>query len=175
MLGKLKKVAARVKDETQHTLIGDTGRGLFHKLNNWIGSDRPLYMGQAKYTYTDADCTRWGKLAARTQTELARAQFIEAKRVEAIGNRANTDALNVQANGQIAKALSYVEGVRLQGQLEQARITTALEGKRREIAGLLEADAAQAEQAKWRQYQTVDVHAQTVGNDAPGQGQWGEV
>lgn len=174
MLKKLKKVAARVKDETQYTLIGDTGRSFFHKLNNWIGGDRPLYQQHGKYTYTDADCTRWGKLAARTQTELARAQFVEAKRVEAIGNRANTDALNVQANGQIAKALSYVEGVRLQGQLEQARITTALEGKRREITLLLEADEQAAQQAKWSQWQTVDTQAQTVGNGQQ-QGQWGDV
>ena len=171
MLKKLRKATGRVKDEVQHTLIGDTGRSFFHKLNNLIGSDRPLYQRHAKYTYTDADAARWGRLAARTKTELERAKFIEAKRVEAIGNRANTDALNVQANSQVAKAFSYVEGVRLQGQLEQARITTALEGKRREIAGLLEADAAQAEQAKWRQWQTVDTTAQNVGQ----QQQWGEV
>jgi hypothetical protein len=174
MLKKLKKVAARAKDETQYTLIGDTGRSFFHKLNNLIGSDRPLYHGQAKYTYTDADASRWGRLAARTKIELERAKFIEAKRVEAIGNRANTDALNVQANSQIAKALSYVEGVRLQGELEQARITTALEGKRREISLLLEADEQAAQQAKWSQWQTVDTQAQTVGN-GQSQGQWGDV
>jgi hypothetical protein len=174
MLKKLKKVATRAKDETQYTLIGDTGRSFFHKLNNWIGSDRPLYNTQGKYTYTDADCIRWGKLAARTKIELARAQFVEAKRTEAIGNRANTDALNVQANSQIAKALSYVEGVRLQGELEQARITTALEGKRREITLLLEADEQAAQQAKWSQWQTVDTQAQTVGN-GQAQGQWGDV
>lgn len=108
MLGELKKVAARAKDDVQYTLIGDTGRTFFHRLNNLIGSDRPLYQRHGKYTYTDADCVRWGKLAARTKIELARAKFVEAKRTEAIANRANTDALNVQANSEIAKALSYV-------------------------------------------------------------------
>lgn len=172
MLRKLKKATGRAKDEIQYTLIGDTGRSFFHRLNNWIGSDRPLYQRHGKYTYTDADCARWGKLAARTKLELARAKFVEQKRAEAIANRANTDALNVQANSEIAKALSYVEGVQLQGELEQARIQTALEGKRREIAGLLEADAHAAEQAKWQRWQTVDTQAQTVGN---GQSQqWGQ-
>jgi hypothetical protein len=164
MLKKLKKGAARAKDEIQYTLIGDTGRSFFHRLNNWIGSDRPLYNRHGKYTYTDADCVRWGKLAARTKLELERAKFVEQKRTEAIGNRANTDALNVQANTQIGKALAYVEGVQLQGELEQAQIQTHLEGQRRKIAGLLAADEMEAQKAKWAQWQTVDTTAQQVGN-----------
>jgi hypothetical protein len=164
MLGKLAKGAKALASDAAHTVVGDVGRQTVHQLNNAIGSDRALYRHPKKFTVTEDDVRRCKKLRNRTAQELALAEIYYQDLSEAAANRVNTDSLYFQAASEIAKGHVILESQNLDHQLALTQAQSQIAGKRREIAGILEADAQAEMMAIAAQYQTIDVQAQPMGN-----------
>jgi hypothetical protein len=162
MLGKLTKAAKNLASDAAHTVVGDIGRQTVHKLNNAIGSDRVLYRTPKKFTVTEDDVRRAAALKARTAKELQLADIYYQSLSDAASNRVNTDSLYFQAASNIAKGHAVLEAENLDHQLALTKAQSQIAGKRREIAGILEADAQAEMMATIAAYQTIDVQAQPV-------------
>jgi hypothetical protein len=163
MLGKLAKGAKALASDAAHTVVGDVGRQTVHQLNNAIGSDRALYRKPKKFTVTEDDVRRGKALKNRTAKELALAEIYYQDLSESAANRVNTDSLYYQASGEIAKGHVILESQNLDHQLTLTRAQSQIAGKKREIAGILEADAQAEMMATLAAYQTIDVQAQQMG------------
>jgi prophage tail gpP-like protein len=162
MLGKLAKGAKNLASDAAHTVVGDFGREAIHKLNNAVGSDRVLYRHPKKFTVTEDDVRRVTALKKRTEKELKLADIYYQSLSDAASNRVNTDSLYFQAASNIAKGHVVLEAENLDHQLALTKAQSQIAGKRREIAGILEADAQAEMMAVISTYQTIDVQAQPV-------------
>jgi Zn-finger domain-containing protein len=162
MLGKLAKGAKALASDAKHTIVGDAGRSLTHKLNNAIGSDRALYKTPKKFTVNEHDVRRARELENRTKEELAYATAYYEAMTNAVDNRSSTDDLYFQHADEVAKAHLVIESGRLDHQLTMAKAQTQLNAKKRSIAALLEADAHSERMSIIDACTTIDTSAQEV-------------
>ena len=161
MLKKLANKAGAVVNDLHHTIVGDTGREIVHKLNNAVGTDRPLYRKPKKFTRTEHDVRRAVALKNRTAEELVLADAWASNITEAVKNRAETDVIISNVIGSIEASHAYREGIELQNQLRSVQQQSRLQAEKRKIAGILEADRHAEAMATAHAWKTVDTSAHT--------------
>jgi glycine/D-amino acid oxidase-like deaminating enzyme len=173
-LRKVKRLAEDAKNTAQTSVFGHAGRGIAYKLGNAIGSDRELYSQIPNCKITRSDLERWQALEKQEKTQLEMRQAGYQALTNARAYRVQSDSLHLQMQQQNKAGQAYLESVRLEHQLAMAKVQTQLNGKRRAIDLLLQADADLEERMAW---QTVDTTAQTTAQTTQAQAstQWGEI